>query len=305
MPDGRILYEGKSRIDGAPIVAIITGLDGRVSNGKTGSMAQTWILRQDVAPAAATLSGEDESVCGDCVHRTRDGLGTCYVNPAWGPNAIWEYYRAGSYGRITPRDRAWVRDSFHVRFGAYGDPVAVRPWVWRSIMPTDPEDSTGYTHLWRRWRLARPYKDFLMASVESQAEALEAQAKGWRPFLVVPLNRPVPKGYAWCPSDALNPRRKVQCQNCGLCSGARGGVEPVAIYVHGKAAQGFGVRERKANLPGERRASTYDPLVRMQPDLHRALKKHAKAMGRRGIKSWVGEAVRAKMQSEGGSPPSL
>ena len=36
--NGRILFEGKSNIDGENIVVIITGLDNKTSNKKTGDM---------------------------------------------------------------------------------------------------------------------------------------------------------------------------------------------------------------------------------------------------------------------------
>ena len=48
--NGRILFEGKSNIDNKDIVVIITGLDNKTSNEKTGDMLQTWILLRDHAP---------------------------------------------------------------------------------------------------------------------------------------------------------------------------------------------------------------------------------------------------------------
>ena len=49
-PNGRILYEGPSMLDGAPIVVIATGFAERSGNDKTGAMIQTWILRADIPP---------------------------------------------------------------------------------------------------------------------------------------------------------------------------------------------------------------------------------------------------------------
>lgn len=63
---GLVLWEGPSRLDGAPIVLIATGMRRGSSNEKTGPMVQTWILRQDVAPHVAQRTGADASVCGDC-----------------------------------------------------------------------------------------------------------------------------------------------------------------------------------------------------------------------------------------------
>ena len=294
---GRVLWEGDSRIDGGPIVAIATGLKGNSSNSKTGAMVQTWILRRDQKPADAIRTGADESVCGDCVHRVVGGLGTCYVNVAWGVNAVWKSWQAGKYQPANTETRKWMRENFHMRFGAYGDPVAVPVSTWRSVLPENPLNSTGYTHAWRD-PIAQGYKDFLMASVESEAERAEANAKGWRAFIVVPLNRDIPEGATWCPSDKLNPREKeIPCVECGLCSGARHEGRDIAIYVHGPSASTFGGRrKRKPNLPTVRKKGLrYDPLVRIAPEVHAQMKEH---INTRNMKGWVGEAIREKMERE-------
>jgi hypothetical protein len=98
-------------VDGAPIVAIAT--DG-TRNRKTGSMIQIWILRADVNPVEAVLTGADRSVCGACPLRSRDGLRGrgCYVQVQDAPAAVWRAYRAGKYRPILvstmtrPRNRA-------------------------------------------------------------------------------------------------------------------------------------------------------------------------------------------------------
>lgn len=63
-------WRGPSPIDGAPIVMIMTGLSRlaseQSSNSKTGPMVQTHIVRQDMAPVVAMMSGEDRAICGDC-----------------------------------------------------------------------------------------------------------------------------------------------------------------------------------------------------------------------------------------------
>jgi hypothetical protein len=56
-PNGYILYQGPSAIDGKPIVVIATGFASKSNNGKTGDMIQTWIIRQDIAPHLAVKSG--------------------------------------------------------------------------------------------------------------------------------------------------------------------------------------------------------------------------------------------------------
>jgi len=72
-PNSRVLWEGSSLIDGAPIVVIVSGLL-KSENAKTGNMLQTYILRADVSPTNAIRSGEDSSICGDCPARG-DGTG--------------------------------------------------------------------------------------------------------------------------------------------------------------------------------------------------------------------------------------
>ena len=92
-------------LDGAPIVGIAT-LGSR--NRKTGSMTQTWILRADVAPHAASRAGWDRSVCGECPHMGQhdangwrvEGSRTCYVNLV-GVVGLWEHWRGGGYRDLT------------------------------------------------------------------------------------------------------------------------------------------------------------------------------------------------------------
>ena len=64
--NGVVLYRGPSRLDGAPIVVVATGLQRPSENEKTGPMVQTWILRSDEHPVSAVHSGADASICGDC-----------------------------------------------------------------------------------------------------------------------------------------------------------------------------------------------------------------------------------------------
>jgi len=67
-PNGVIVYEGPSELDGEPIVVIVTGLR-KSDNTKTGDMLQLWILLQNKLPCDAAKQGLDSSICGDCKHR--------------------------------------------------------------------------------------------------------------------------------------------------------------------------------------------------------------------------------------------
>jgi hypothetical protein len=136
------------------------------SNGKTGSMVQSYILRADRAPLAALQDGSDESVCGDCIHQV-NGAGSCYVNVAQGPMAVYDAFTRGVYPVATPEEAAELCAGLLVRLGSYGDPMAAPACVWQAIL-TRAAGHTGYAHQWRRAR-AVAYRRFLMASVDSEA----------------------------------------------------------------------------------------------------------------------------------------
>ena len=66
-----IIYDGPSVIDGAPIVAILTGLANASRNAGTGDMLQLYIFRADMMPEVARHTGADAAICGDCPMRGR------------------------------------------------------------------------------------------------------------------------------------------------------------------------------------------------------------------------------------------
>jgi len=289
---GAILWEGASQINHEPVVAIATGLDGTVSqNGKTGKMAQTWILHRDVPPAKAVSSGDDEAVCGDCIHRAVGGIGTCYVNVGTAPNNIWRAYKRGAYER---RVRLEYDKLGPVRIGSYGDPVAAPLAVWEQLAAFS-DNVTGYTHQWQR-EIAQPYRSLLMASVDDEAQGLRAAGMGWRPFLTVPIGGTIPHGYAWCPSDKSNPGEHIGCEDCGACDGGRGRRKTsIAIYAHGQAAAAFGNKERRpAGLPVLNNNPPSDPVLRVPVGLRELVKIKAKADGQT-MKRWVEGKLRAAL----------
>ena len=77
-PNGFIIYKGPSKLDNKPIVVVAIPKSG---NSKTDSMLQTFIMRSDVPPLDALKSGDDYSVCGDCLARPSN-QGWCYVSVA-------------------------------------------------------------------------------------------------------------------------------------------------------------------------------------------------------------------------------
>ena len=94
--NGRILFEGKSNIDNQDIVVIITGLDNKTSNKKTGDMLQTWILLKDHAPNTSHKNGLNKSVCGNCPHAGYNN-NSCYVKWFQAPLQVWKSYKNNRY----------------------------------------------------------------------------------------------------------------------------------------------------------------------------------------------------------------
>jgi len=225
--NGRVIYEGPSQLDGNPIVVIAIGFKTGSSNRKTGKMIQTYIMRADSLPTEAVQSGDDFSICGNCIHRgktvrsasgeTRNVGRTCYVNLGQGPLAVMRSYLLGKYPAW---DGTGVNGQF-VRIGTYGDPAAVPTYVWDELL-RDASGHTGYTHQWQDPRFAS-LRTFCMASVDSPEEAASAHAKGWRTFRVgMPNHAPqTPKVEALCPASA-EAGRKLDCARCLACSGVSG-----------------------------------------------------------------------------------
>lgn len=247
-----IIHEGRSLIDGSPIVAIATG---GTSNQKTGDMLQVWILRADVSPIEASRTGADRGVCGDCKLRplaaaARRAAGDvdaprCYVTLMHGPRAVFEKYQRGGYERATTTAaRRRLGAGKMVRLGAYGDPSAVPARVWRELLSA-AVGHTGYTHqrgtrgtpaLTRNLRAMR---GLVMASVETIEDARAAHAEGWRTFRVRSSRDPgaLISSERICPASA-EAGKKLQCAACRACGGADGRASiGIAIIDHGPGSQ--------------------------------------------------------------------
>jgi hypothetical protein len=239
--NGAVIYRGPSQLDGQPIVVIAIGFTTGSANSKTGNMIQTHILREAIAPTDAIKTGNDVSICGQCVHRG-DGTGkgrTCYVNVGQGPLVVWRTYQAGKYpvwdgqgvaGRI-------------VRLGTYGDPAAVPAHIWEALL-IGAVGHTGYTHQWR----TRPeLRGLCMASADSADEAAQAQAMGWRTYRVALPNHVARTQWeAICPASA-EAGKKLTCAQCRACDGMnserRGSI---VIQAHGGTAVMANVRRLAA-----------------------------------------------------------
>ena len=245
-----ILYEGPSMLDGAPIVVIATGFDDTSENDKTGGMIQTFIIRSDIEPTEAIKTGDDASVCGDCIHRG-DGMGkdrTCYVNIGQSVLSVYRAYKRGSYRRW-PGGGATGRK---IRLGNYGDPMAAPITVWVEFVE-GADGLTGYTHQWQRVHpgtlLHHLFSSLCMASVDTPEQARAAQEAGWRYFRVaLPSQAQRMQGETLCPASEQAGRIK-NCDTCLACSGkSRGFTRSIYIPAHGNSAVMANVRKRDAAL---------------------------------------------------------
>jgi len=253
--NGRIIYEGESMLDGAPIVVIAIGFGTASSNRKTGDMIQTYIIRRDTTPILAAQSGADSSVCGDCVHRgsivvnsegeSRNVGRTCYVNLGQGATSVYNTYLRGGYPAWSDGDSTRGR---MVRLGTYGDPAAVPIWVWDRLL-VNASGHTGYTHQWRDDRFAA-LRAYCMASADTPEESRTAQSQGWRTFRVS-LNSErdgLRKGEVLCPASA-EAGKKLTCAQCRACDGTASSRRgSIYIPAHGGFAVMANIKKRDAAL---------------------------------------------------------
>ena len=236
---GVILFEGRSLIDGCPIVAIATL---QSSNKKTGNMVQTWILRQDVPPLEALKNGGDISICGDCKHRKNPTTKkrSCYVNVGQAPNQIYRSYKKGLYPLATKEDLKAIASFRLIRLGAYGDPYAVPCHIWDSIVKP-AKGNTGYTHQWHK-SLESENARHCMASVDNLDEYEKATSQGWRTFRVLKQHEKPHKDEIICPATKEGGngiKHLITCSDCLLCCGNKKNAKNVAVYVHGSGATNF------------------------------------------------------------------
>jgi hypothetical protein len=237
LPNSVVAYAGPSRIDGKPIVVIVTGLSGKSANAKTGAMVQTWIIRSDIGPMDALRTGQDASICGGCPHRPKSYDGTtwtgrsCYVNVSQAPNAVYKAFQRGAYPVVSLDELAELTRGKMVRLGSYGDPAAVPLEVWQAYT-RHAAGRTGYTHQWRSARL-RDVTALCQASVDSPEQAEIATSLGLGYFRVAPVGSDALPGEIRCPASAEAGKLKT-CAECRMCDGAKG--LPVVIDAHGIGA---------------------------------------------------------------------
>ena len=231
---GYIAYEGPSQIDGRPIVVIVNKLAGS-DNAKTGAdLVQTFIIRADVAPTDALKTGDDVSICGQCVHRPilakTNGQAPCYVNVGRSVRSVFEAYKRGRYQRATPGQLRAILAGRKVRLGTYGDPAAAPVAIWQEIT-ADAAGVVGYSHQWQAVNFDHAaWAPLVMASADSIDEAAQANLYGMRVFRVsVGVDKQ--PGEATCPASAEGGRRAT-CDTCMLCGGTSKAARDIVIADH-------------------------------------------------------------------------
>lgn len=234
-----VFYRGPSMLTGEPIL----GVAGRAtSNPKTGPAVQVWVLRADMSPIEAVKAGGDAAICGNCRHRG-DGAGnrrSCYVEYFRAPFNLWRGLPSTRQD-IAPADLSSRLSGRHVRLAAYGDPAAL-PFGTCEVLLARASGWTSYTHQWRT--CDRRFRSISMASVDSPAEAQEAERLGWRTFRVRKIDQPLSPSEIVCPASEEG-GHAAQCLSCRLCSGAHRQAKSVAIVAHGSNATHF----REASTP--------------------------------------------------------
>lgn len=223
---GAVLYRGPSEFDGSPIVLVASGFSG-AKNSKTGAgLIQTYIIREDMTPREASLSGADASICGRCPHQGEHDVDgnlipatrSCYVNLAHGPRMTHDALTRGRYVDMTqanPKEIARLFRGRKVRMGAYGDPAAVPYHVWEAVL-SDVDGITGYTHAWREYP---HFNQWVMASCDNSDERVEAKFLGFRTFRVAPVTDWVKEEReVLCPASK-EAGYKTTCDTCLACGG--------------------------------------------------------------------------------------
>lgn len=232
--NGLVVYDGPSHLDRAPIIVVLTGLNTRSTNSKTGDMVQSYIIRADVDPMTAARTGQDVSICGECEHRPTLAAALnkppCYVNKAHGPAAVFRGFLRGIYPTATPQQAAARLAGRVLRLGTYGDPAAAPAQMWQTL--TDAAAGhTGYSHQWQR-----PGFDFdqwrglVMASADNLDQAARANLHGMRVFRVTTAADRQP-GEVICPASAEAGKRTT-CAECRLCAGTSKAARDVVIQDH-------------------------------------------------------------------------
>lgn len=212
------------------IASVITGIERSSANRKTGAMLQAWHILTSMSPVEAIKTGADALICGSCPLRGNNGKQrACYVNTGQAPNAV---YRG--LANAKPLDYNLLKNHV-IRWGAYGDTALSLPYETVAELSSHARGWTGYTHQWRT--CDQRFKQYLMASCDTEQDYHDAKRLGWRTFRVKRESEAKLKNEIICPasSEAGN---KTTCIECRLCNGMSGKLKrDVVINAHGTGAK--------------------------------------------------------------------
>jgi len=252
---GLVLYKGASKLNPAQNIVVIMTLNS--ANRKTGNMAQTWIINQDVSPVEALKTKQTDAICGSCPLQQSNG-GACYVNVGQAPLSVWKSWRAGKYVESLI-DNEFAENELlkvllrhkAVRFGAYGDPAAAPTAVW-AVLAKCAKGYTGYTHQINRPGVDRSIAKYCMVSVATakQTQEFHALAKSGQDHEVYKARtfRVITEGAPLLPNEIVCPSSEgIECRDCLLCDG-KGAQPNIVIEVHGKGSNKHNAKYSNANL---------------------------------------------------------
>lgn len=227
-----LLWAGPSLIDGGLIGVVASCLKESSDNEKTGDMVQVIIMRLHQSPVYSHKHDLDVSICGDCPFRkNHEGKRACYVNIVHSVSSVWRSLYLGNIKTLDEYPEAMeYLLSKSLRVGTYGDPAAFPAEVLLPILKQNKHGWTGYTHQWRK-PIAKDWREYLQASVETEEDARLATQMGWNYYRVLLPNEALLKGEHMCPSDSGK-----HCCDCRLCNGH---TSNMCIEVHGAGASNY------------------------------------------------------------------
>lgn len=244
-PNGLVIYDGPSMINGEPIIMVAVGFKSKSTNKKTGGMIQTYILTRNVSPLDALKTGADVAICGGCIHRPkvekvgqRSSKRSCYVQVGQAPQGIWKTFHRGRYSTD------WSSEDFRdrpVRLGAYGDPGAVPVPVWNRVM-RHVTQWTGYTHQSANIKL-RGVLQWCQVSADQVGDSYSAKEAGCGSFRVLAPNEKPASFEVLCPASE-EAGKLTTCASCMMCSGPSGA--HVYISAHGAGKKHYSATKRRA-----------------------------------------------------------
>jgi hypothetical protein len=227
------VWAGPSRIEGSPLVVLVTGLK-ESKNTKTGDMVQSYIIRSDMDPLQALRTGADAAMCGACGHKAKayDGATwsgrSCYVRVDTAPLGIYRAWDRGNVPKVTPSELSGLTQGRMVRLGTYGDPASVPLAIWDAYT-AHATGWTGYTHQASNRRL-RDVLKYCQISADSEGDTLAARGAGIGSFRVLAQGESALPFEMVCPASE-EAGKVATCATCKACSGLDGA--NVVINSHG------------------------------------------------------------------------